>query len=210
MRTGDGTANWKWKPGSQAPEQPRRDSRQFSSRRHRGIVGIETIWLIEISSEVLCARIVSLGGACVSWIYGNGKAKWHWINNKKENEQQAIRRHRNRNRNRNRYRWESSAIRKRLTLSGPWLMTIECVAPQAVGTAAKKLQRGANPDGATARNPEDRANFNRVVLQYQHLRRLKLLSYHRSSIYIGEVFTPQRNTIYSFKQLRNLYVMFKL
>lgn len=97
--------------GSLAAKQPRRGSRQFSSRRHRGIVGIETIWLIEISSEVLCARIVSQGGACVSWIYGNGKVKWHWINNKKENQQQAIRRHRNRNRNRNRYRWESSARR---------------------------------------------------------------------------------------------------
>lgn len=193
MRTGDGTANWKWKPGSQAPEQPRRDSRQFSSRRHRGIVGIETIWLIEISSEVLCARIVSQGGACVSWIYGNGKVKWHWINNKKKSEDIAIETEIEIVIAENRVRGDT--IRKRLTLSGPWLMTIECVAPQAVGTAAKKLQRGANPDGATARSPEDRANFNRVVLEYQHLRRLKLLSYHRSSIYIGEVFTPQRNTI---------------
>lgn len=56
MRTGDGTANWKWEPGSPAET--------VGNFQVGGIiVGIETIWLIEISSQVLCARIVSAAAA---------------------------------------------------------------------------------------------------------------------------------------------------
>lgn len=150
--TGDGTAcKLEMGVGSKAHRQPVRDSRQFSSRRHhRGDRDHLAYW--DFIASFVCAHCVrgSGSGACVSWIYGNGKVKWHWINNKKKtsNKKSEIQIEIEIVIVENRVRGDT--IRKRLTLSGPWLMTSECVAPQEAGTAAKKLQRGANPDGATA------------------------------------------------------------